>query len=102
MARSLNFDDRHVAALSYEAVRAGSAGRGATLGSIVAALDVMSADADGARVAGADAGSFDTGGADVGSADVASADLMTRQACYRSAAAALAHPVAPSLLAFLS
>ncbi len=92
MARSLNFDDRHVAALSYEAARARSASRSARLGSIVAALDAMSADTDRAGIASAD----------VASADVASADLMTRQACYRSAAAALATPVAPSLLAFLS
>lgn len=97
MARSLNFDDRHVAALSYEAVRAQSAGRSASLGGIVAALDIMSADADSADAASADVDSVKVAGA-----DVAGADLMMRQACYRSAAAALANPVAPSLLAFLS
>jgi hypothetical protein len=107
MTRSLNVDDRHVAALSYEAVRAVSAGRVARIGSIVAALDVMSAGADSARVASADVDSTDADGtdaenSDVASADVASADLMIRQASYRSAAAALANPVAPSLLAFLS
>lgn len=99
MARSLDFDEQQLRVLTYEAARGASAQRFIALTDMVTGLETVSAGAAQPESGSPDPGERAAAGADV---DQVSTELMMRQACYRSAAAAIANPIAPSLLEFIA
>lgn len=102
--RDVDLDEEHSKLVTYEFGRESAAARARVVEAMLSDLGRLGSDADSPRqrAPGTSLSRPALWDAGVDDVDIVSTELMMRQACYRSAAAAMANPVTASLAAFLA
>jgi len=90
----LDLDEEHSKLLLVESAREAAVERSMFVGAVVSEIARISA--------GSASSARETWSAVLDEIEATTTELLAQQACYRAASAAIATPVAPSLLAFLS